>query len=388
MSVLRALAVCAALVAALPACVAPTPEAGGGAPVVARDDPTLGGLCKVGRDGGPLLAERGIGGTGAQAGAQTGPQAGRLKLADRGIGGTGVQLGDLNGPTRGVRPTETVTTAQPRTTGVVGVITGFASICLDGLEIAFDHTGVIDIEGEVADGHALRAGQVAVIEATGAPDALRARTVAVRHEVSGQIERLEVGGNAMVVAGQRVTVPPTAWGAGRHGLGDWIAVSGLRAPDGSIVATRLDRGREDGVRIRGQVSADGGTLRIGSMALRLPTGSSVAAGQFVSVTGSYQDGALQVGKVAQDVLASNPPAYFGAGVGRVLVQSIVRVEQGRVLINGQVRLPASAAVSARRGERGNAVVSFEKDADGAYSATGVREVDGSTALPALGSSLN
>ncbi len=371
----------------LAGCVVPTPPSvPSNAGTTTKDDPTLGGLCKVGPDGGPLLADRGIGGTGIGV-SGTGGIGGTgepMRLAERGIGGTGLRPDDLKGPTRGVRPTEILqpTEIAQRTTGIVGVITGFASICVDGLDIAVDHTVPIDIEGKPGDPNALRAGQVVAIEATGPTGALRAKGIAVRHEVAGPIERLEVGANTMIVAGQRVSVPNTAWGAGRFGLGDQVIVSGLRRPDGGILATRLDRGSADVVSVRGQVSTEGGTLRIGAMTLQAPVGMNLAAGQFVSVTGAYRNGALQVGKISNDVLAANPPAYFGPTVGKVLVQSIVRVEGGRVLLNGHVRLPASSALSARGGERGNAVLSLEKGTDGQFSATGLREVDGTTALPA------
>ncbi|MBV8397362.1 MAG: hypothetical protein JOZ17_01325, partial [Acetobacteraceae bacterium] len=69
-------------------------------------------VCRVGPDGGPLLSDRGIGGTGA---AFKVPPA----VADRGIGGTGAAFAPSNWADRGIGGT-----------GIIGVITGFASVCL------------------------------------------------------------------------------------------------------------------------------------------------------------------------------------------------------------------------------------------------------------------
>ncbi len=94
-----------------------------------------GSVCHVGPDGGPVggpapVAERGIGGTGAPVSmvmtagqtvvpAAAGQAAKGDAMADRGIGGT----------------------------GIIGVVTGFASICVNGLEVQYDNTVPVDIDG-------------------------------------------------------------------------------------------------------------------------------------------------------------------------------------------------------------------------------------------------
>src|SRR5579875_1068294 len=90
------------LAAALSACsprLAPTAEQ----PSPARPSPAM---CRVGPDGGPLVSDRGIGGTGA-------PVSGSA-VADRGIGGTGA-------------PTQFAERGLGGT-GIIGVVTGFASV--------------------------------------------------------------------------------------------------------------------------------------------------------------------------------------------------------------------------------------------------------------------
>src|ERR1700687_2638762 len=101
MRVLAALLFLATLVS----CAGPTPEPVDEAAVV---EPGV--VCRVDHNGGPVVVERGIGGTGAPA---------KTHLSDRGIGGT----------------------------GIVGVVTGFASICVDGLEVRLDKTASVSING-------------------------------------------------------------------------------------------------------------------------------------------------------------------------------------------------------------------------------------------------
>src|SRR3984957_18086835 len=75
-------------------------------------------------------SDRGIGGTGA-------PAPGPL-ISDRGIGGT----------------------------GIVGVITGFGSVFVDGLEVAYAPGTPMTVDGEAGTPDALHVGQVAAIVAS------------------------------------------------------------------------------------------------------------------------------------------------------------------------------------------------------------------------------
>ena len=161
-----------------------------------------------------MTADRGIGGTGAPP----------VQQADRGIGGTGapMQVAD-----RGIGGT-----------GIIAVITGFASVCLAGQEVALAPDVPVSIGDQPASVDALRAGQVAVVDAAGTAPSLQARRIAIRYEVSGPVD--SVNGDQLVVAGQTVAVSSTTWGA-RPARGDWVSVSGLRRPDGVIMATRIDR---------------------------------------------------------------------------------------------------------------------------------------------------
>ena len=75
-----------------------------------------------------MLTDRGIGGTGA---ASKGPQ-----WSDRGIGGTGGASQPTRSADRGIGGT-----------GIIGIITGFASVCLDGVEVHLDAVTPVYVNG-------------------------------------------------------------------------------------------------------------------------------------------------------------------------------------------------------------------------------------------------
>jgi hypothetical protein len=316
--------------ATLAACAGPAPE-----PV---DEATVmepGVVCRADHNGGPVFAERGIGGTGAPA---------KTRLSDRGIGGT----------------------------GIVGIVTGFASVCVDGLEVWFDKTVPVSINGSAATVRQLRVGQLVVIntrETLTTPDSVaQAQTISVRYEVSGPIEAIDGNSGAMMVAGQRVMVPPTTWTTGHFSPGNWISVSGLRQPDGTIIASRLDRARAGTLSVRGQVTREQDTTRIGGLTLHGSAVATVKAGSFVSVVGRYQNGAVEVTAMDEDRLFADPAGYFGISTPQLIVQTFVRVESGMVRLNNGHTFKAGAEIQGKGGLYRNAIVWLERTTDGSFIA--------------------
>src|SRR6185369_3233583 len=84
--------------------------------------------------GGTGVASGGIGGTGIRTG---------------GIGGTGISNGGIGG------------------TGIVGVITGFASICVNGVEVHYGADTPVLADGRQAQAGDLAVGQVVAVSASG-----------------------------------------------------------------------------------------------------------------------------------------------------------------------------------------------------------------------------
>lgn len=263
------------------------------------------GTCRVGADGGIPVADRGIGGTGVRvAGGQDRGIGGTGVYADRGIGGTGVQAGGH--------------------TGIVGVITGFASVCLAGQEVQYAPGQSVLVDGHAAGPEALRAGQVAAVEAVGGPRPM-AVTLMVRHEVSGRVEAIEPSG-ALRVAGQVVRPPPVQAvvqaGVPLSGapVGSWLMVSGFHLQDGSIAATRLDLRGPGETLIRGIMRNERGRLWIGLVEVRPGRLQFREPGVPVLAVGRLNDGVLEADTVEPDGLLLDPGVYFGPRVGVLIVE--------------------------------------------------------------------
>lgn len=300
---------------------------------------------RVGADGGALIADRGIGGTGAPLALSA-----ASVTTDHGAGAT----------------------EADRKTGVVGVITGFGSVFVDGMEIAYDDTTSVDIDGSATSASALRAGQVVVIRAIGPAAGLRGRMISVRSEVIGRIEGRDAGAGMLTIGGQAVAVTDGTWGGGRFGVGDWVKVSGLRRGDGVVVASRLDAAPAGTLLVHGQVVRDGPLVRVGSLALDPAVTASLKDRQFVIVTGRYIGGQAQAGTVAADTLETDAAAYFGESTGRFVIQAFVHVAKDSVTANG-LKLPiADGAVGDPALSDAIAIVSVDCTADRSCIASDVR----------------
>jgi hypothetical protein len=298
--------------------------------------------CHVAANGGPeaastLVADRGIGGTGAPASVQT---------ADRGIGGT----------------------------GIIGVITGFASICLGGQEVGYGPALPVLIDGQPATPAELRAGQLALVDASGPEAGLQARRVLIRHEVTGPVQSsfaadapATPGSRMLRVAGQRVAVAPATLGDGAPPVGAWVAVSGFRDPDGIIRATRIDRARPGEGRIAGTLLAEGGHLRIGTAEVVPAPGMVLMPGREVVVAGRWSDGVLYAAAAEPDLLLVEPGAFFGPAVATLVIESYAGLNDGGLVI-GRVRQRADGLTIRR------SVVELARRPDGALQPAAIHDI--------------
>lgn len=218
-----------------------------------------------------------------------------------GIGGTGIRDGGGIGGT-GVRAEADL--------DVYGVITGFASICVNGIELHYDAATPVSINGAPADPSVLALGQVVVVRAAGDEKQARARAIQIVEAAAGQVSAVDAAGPVMQLGNQRVRIEAsTVFGAGvaRERLsGETVRVSGLPAADGSIVATRIDAGparggvgaqtpelRAGGFSIQGYVSeVRQQDVRIAGMRFEVPrdVGAQLQRDRLVRVTGRLEGG--------------------------------------------------------------------------------------------------
>jgi len=141
---------------------------------------------------------------------------------DIGIGGTGIIANTGNGLGG---------------TGIVGEITGFGSIFVNGIEVEYDSKTPFTIDGKSTTHHQLAIGDVVEVLTTDANKHTRAQVVNLRHEVVGRVEsvnsqtyRFTVLGQTVIQPGNKKTLPEA---------GTMVAVSGFRIDEQTIQATRV-----------------------------------------------------------------------------------------------------------------------------------------------------
>lgn len=284
-------------------------------------------------------SDRGIGGTGAPA---SGPA-----ISDRGIGGT----------------------------GIVGVITGFGSVFVNGLEVAYTSTTPLTVDGVPDPDAVLRVGQLATIVASD-DHGLNAVSIDVRHEVSGPVtsvspDVVNPDTETLVVAGQTVAIDSGTQGARTVHPGDWVAVSGLREPDGVIAASRLDPRMPGTVLVRGTAMPSAGGWRIGALSVQPPNGANLAPEANITVRGTMVPGGLSDTIVNPDVLSADPAAFFGGHVRRMVIESYVSAADGHLRLGrGWLAAPGRGVVVPAGAHR--AIVQFERGAHGDFVATHLR----------------
>ena len=207
-----------------------------------------------GAGGTGAVANGGAGGTGAVADGGTG---GTGSVADGGMGGTGVSAehGGIGGTGDAV-----TTSLLPQDTqggvAIIGVVTGFASICVNGQEVFYDkHTPVYG-NGIATKLSSLATGKMVMLKADKVGGQLHARSIGLFDAVVGPVERIDSKLNQMQVMGQTVRLSQNIKEQLKGlSLNTSVHVSGHRLDNGEIVATRVDISKtDDGVSTIGLVT--------------------------------------------------------------------------------------------------------------------------------------
>lgn len=268
------------------------------------------------------LAHSGIGGTGA---VQFG--IGDTGLYEGGIGGTGAPEGGIGGTGNVVQD------GGIGGTGIIGIITGFASICVNGVEIHYDINTPVTVDGRLSTARDLAPGQVVSVRASGAGPELTAQTIAVMHAAIGPVSSLNSWRGEMQVLGQTVQ----AGQSGDHNrfsnlkTGDWVQVSGHRLSNGTIAASRIETTppRQE-ARLNGyvtQIDSQGfevnGT-RVQHDAGLLPPG--LTRGMEVSVAGRWDGAHLKAQHIQPE-----PTRQSIGNVDHVVIEGYVHALDGKEL---------------------------------------------------------
>ena len=134
-------------------------------------------------------------------------------------------------------------------TGILGTITGFGSICVNGLRVQYDDETPVVRDGYPIDATELAVGQVVRMD-TGPGKGLVARHIAVENALSGPVTRVDRQRNRFWVMEQPVVLRSAVEVFDRVAQrtvrsdeirpGHYVDVSGQRRADGVVVASRLE----------------------------------------------------------------------------------------------------------------------------------------------------
>lgn len=145
---------------------------------------------------------------------------------DIGLGGTGMLAGAGSDTGSGLGGT-----------GIVGEITGFGSIFVNGIEIDYDDKTTFTINGETSAHQQLEIGDVVEVLTVDDKQHTQAQIINLRHEVIGVVESVEphtysftVNGQSIVQSVVKSTFPE---------VGTTVAVAGFRIDEQTIVSTRV-----------------------------------------------------------------------------------------------------------------------------------------------------
>jgi Domain of unknown function (DUF5666) len=279
----------------------------------------------------PAAVNAGLGGTGAPVarGPDPGGIGGTGQVASgTGIGGTGRPLQAATGS--GIGGTGSPVVAGESGlggTGIVGVVTGFASICVNDVEVEYEPSMPVDRDGGSAALSELAVGQLVALQTTGEGDQLRARRIAVIDAAVGPLTSLDAASGRFQVMGQSALALEAT---DLQGLadGDWVRVSGQRLSSGEIRASRVQRAAPGTAVVTGPYAASGTLgLRIGTTPLTasvVPVG--LAEGQEVAARGEWSGERLRV----REWVVQPTRAAMG-GSREVLLQGYVHAVRGREL---------------------------------------------------------
>lgn len=185
----------------------------------------------------------GMGGTGAKTSERKGMGGTGLNNGNghtgNGMGGTGSKLTGRDGHTGNGMGGTGIT----GDIGVYGRVTGFASICVNGMEIEYKKSTPVSNEGSKSSTKDLKVGQIVAVRAYKDKNGeFRARRIMIDKIVSGRVTGINRKRGELKVMKETVFAGTKARGQMKTlREGDFVAVSGLRRADGVIVASHIEK---------------------------------------------------------------------------------------------------------------------------------------------------
>eukprot|EP01037_Dinobryon_pediforme_P015527 gene15527-15674_t len=124
-------------------------------------------------------------------------------------------------------------------TGIMGMITGFGSIFVNGYEVDIKPSQKIESDIENTGAQKLKLGQIVHVIAQGSGKHISANQVVIEHELIGPISALDSAKHQATILGQTVDVSKIPANQ-KLDIGQWVGVSGLRNATGTIQASLIE----------------------------------------------------------------------------------------------------------------------------------------------------
>lgn len=169
-------------------------------------------------------------------------------------------------------------------TGIYGRIDGFGSIWVNGVEIFYDEDQVVLRQGRDGRPQDLKIGQIVAVMINEETGRAEAQTIEIIEEVNGPIEQL--ADDQLIILGQKIILTDDTIIDSDLEIGQQRAVNGFRAPDGSIIASRIDQPLIEGeLSLRGAVNrAENGKVWINDQELEIQS-EQITVGNTIEVRG-------------------------------------------------------------------------------------------------------
>lgn len=246
-------------------------------------------ICNTASQVNPNRVDGGIGGTGAP---ENGGIGGTGIIEHGGIGGTGIS-GDYS---------ELLPDNHQGGVAIMGVVTGFASICVNGEEVHYNNATPVFDNGKPAKLGHLAVGKTVMLKADRVNGRLNARAIGMYDAVAGPIGRMDMARQQLQVMGQTVRVNQAVMQQVKSlPINANVRVSGHRLESGEVVATRVDVAPTPSATTVGtvtevasqRITVNGTKVNMSDVKLR----GQLNVGSEVSVSGDWSGNALNAKRI-------------------------------------------------------------------------------------------
>lgn len=273
--------------------------------------------------------------------------------SEGGMGGTGRPV---VGQEQSSRPSPSPTggiggTGITASAGVVGVVTGFASICVNGSEVHYRTDTPVEVNGRPGAARDLERGQVVRVDAAQiSAEEYRATRIAVLEALIGPVTQVDPKRRMFWVMGQPVRLVPDVVvalsGNGMPALKSTVRVSGLMNARGEVLASRIEGAspRTPAYLMAHITQLDRRVVQLGWVRVELPAGAEkvgLQLGQEVAVRGRWDaDG------IVADAYWVDPRVAFANNPKRLSMEGYILEcdAPGRYAVNG-VELGSSTNIT-------------------------------------------